>query len=203
MRSLAATASCRNFLDVLLLQIVHRQIFFARRLRHLQPENLFAAIVAAAEPPAERLFDKRRDRADPLQNMHARPRDADRAAAVIECVLAIDQHALDAVARQHQRRGHADRAGAHDQYRVPCRGAVEFGNARRREPRIVEIERIQRSLAGRSHVALRLFLAVEKSLHQPLRLAGQEGLSEHADAEIDRLRQRQFLPLAQQRLLRA
>jgi hypothetical protein len=164
----------QEFLDVLLLQIVHRQIFFAGRLRHLQPKNLFAAIVAAAESPAERLFDKRRDRADPFQNMHAGTCDADRAAAVIEGVLAIDQHAPDAVARQHQRRGHADRPGAHDQYRMPCRRAVEFGNAARRESGIVEIERFQRSLAGRSHASHPLFLAVEKSLHQPLRLAGQE-----------------------------
>ena len=59
------------------------------------------------------------------------------------------------------------------------------------------------SLAGGSHAFLRLFLAVEETLHQPLRLAGQEGLPEHADAEIDGLGQRQFLPLAHQRLLRA
>ena len=172
----------QEFFDVLLLQIVHRQVFFARRLRHLQTENLFAAIVAAAEPPAERLFDERRNCADPLQNVHAGTRDADRAAAVIKCVLAIDQHAPDAVTRQHQRRRHADRPGAHDQYRVPCRGAVKFGNAPRRKPRIVEIERFQHSLAGRSHASLRLFLAVEKSLHQPLRLTGQERLSKYADA---------------------
>src|SRR5215207_6512555 len=86
---------------------------------------------------------------------------------------------------------------------MPCRDAVKLGDASRRKPRIVEVERIQRSLAGRSHASLRLFLAVEESLHQPLRLAGQERLPEYADAEIDRFRQRQFLPLAKQRLLRA
>src|SRR5882757_11265214 len=42
---------------------------------------------------------------------------------------------------------------------------------------------------------------VEKFLHHPLRLAGQEGLSEYADAEVDGFRQRQFFPLPQQRLL--
>src|SRR5882762_4265912 len=44
---------------------------------------------------------------------------------------------------------------------------------------------------------------VEKALHHPLRLAGQEGFSEHADAEIDGFGQRQFLPLMQQCLLRS
>src|ERR1700722_6580367 len=46
-------------------------------------------------------------------------------------------------------------------------------------------------------------LPLDKSLHQPLRLAGQEGLPEHADAEVDRLLQRQFLPLPEQGFLRA
>ena len=173
----------QEFLDVLLLQIVHRQIFLVWRMRHFEPEDLLAAVVAAAQPPAERLFEERRDRADPFQDVHARARDADGAAAVVESVLAIDQHAPDAVARQHQRRGHADRAGADDHDGMPCRGAVELGHAPRREVRIVEVERIERALAGRSHASLRLFLPVEKSLHQPLRLAGQEGLSEHADAQ--------------------
>ena len=68
---------------------------------------------------------------------------------------------------------------------MPCCDAVKFGDTPRSEPRVVEIERFQRSLAGRSHVSLRLFLAVEKPLHQPLRLAGQEGLSEYADAQVD------------------
>ena len=37
---------------------------------------------------------------------------------------------------------------------------------------------------------LLLPLAIDKSLHQPLRLAGQERLPEYADAEIDGLLQR-------------
>ena len=171
-------------------------------MRHLEAKDLLAAVVAAAEAPAERLFEERRDRADPFQDVHARPRDADGAAAVVEGVLAIDQHAADAVSRQHQRRGHADRAGADDDDGMPCRRAVKLGHVPRRKDRIIEIKRIQRTLAGRSHAFLRLSLPVEKSLHQPLRLAGQERLPEHADAEIDGFRQRQLLPLPQQRLLR-
>ena len=193
----------QELLDILLLQIVHRQIFFAPRLRHLQPEDLLAAVVAAAEPPAERLFEERRDRADSLQDMHARPRDAERAAAVIEGVLAIDQHAPDAVARQHQRRRHPDRPGAHDQDGVSCRGAVKLGDAPGRKARIVEVERIQRSLAGRSHAFLRLSLAVEKSLHQPLRLAGQETTARILGDQVDGLVSGSSSHLRQQRLLRA
>ena len=127
-----------------------------------------------------------------------------RAAAVVEGVLAIDQHAPDAVARQHQRRGHADRAGADDQRRgaLPWRrrargrAAPQSADSRSRANPAVPCRQV-------SCAALRLSLAVEKSLHQPLRLAGQEGLPEHADAEVDGLRQRQFFPLPQQRLLRA
>ncbi len=40
-------------LDILLLQIVHRQIFFVRRMRHLQPKDLLAAVIAAAVAPAQ------------------------------------------------------------------------------------------------------------------------------------------------------
>ena len=125
-------------LDILLLQIVHRQVFFARGMRHLEPEDLFAAVVAAAEAPAQRLVEERRDRPDPLQDMHARPRDAERAAAVVKGILAVEQHAADSVARQHQCRGHADRAGADDHDRVPRRDAVQFGDMPRREVRIVK-----------------------------------------------------------------
>ena len=46
-----------------------------------------------------------------------------------------------------------------------------------------------------------LFAPVEKSLHVLLRLAGEIGLPEGLDADIDRLRQRQVFPLSQQRLL--
>ena len=102
-------------------------------MRHLEPEDLLAAIIAAAEPPAQRLVEERRDRPDPLQDVHARPRDAERPAAVIKSVLAIEQHAADAVARQHQRRGHADRAGADDHDRMPRRAAVQLGDMPRRE----------------------------------------------------------------------
>ena len=115
--------------DVLLLQIVHRQIFFALGMRHLEPKNLLAAVVAAAKAPAERLFEEGRDRADPLQDMHARPCDADGAAAVIKGVLAVDQHGANAMARQRQRRGHADRSRADDHDGVPRGRAVKFGRA--------------------------------------------------------------------------
>ena len=46
-------------------------------------------------------------------------------------------------------------------------------------------------------------LPVMKPCISSARLIGQERFPEHADAEIDRLRQRQFLPLPQQRFLRA
>ena len=74
----------KKLLDILLLKIVHRQIFFARWMRHLEPEDLLAAVVTAAEAPAQRLLDEGRDRPDPFQNMHARPRDADGPAAIVE-----------------------------------------------------------------------------------------------------------------------
>src|SRR5450759_884589 len=46
-------------------------------------------------------------------------------------------------------------------------------------------------------------LPVDKCLHQPLRLAGQERLPEYADAEVDGFLQRQLLPLPEQGFLRA
>ena len=51
--------------------------FSLARMRHLEPKDLFAAVVAAAEAPAERFFEEGRDGPDPLQDVHARPRDAD------------------------------------------------------------------------------------------------------------------------------
>ena len=114
-------------LDILLLQVVHRQVFFARRMWHLEPEDLFATKIAAAKAPAECLVDEGGDHSDPLQDMHARPRDAQRAAAVVKGVLAVEQHAADSVARQYQCRSHADRAGADDRDRMPRRCAVQFG----------------------------------------------------------------------------
>ena len=147
----------QELLDILLLKIVHRQVFFAGRIRHLQPEDLLAAVVAAAEAPAQRLFDEGRDRSNPLQNMHARPREADGAATIIERVLAIDEHASNSVPCQNQRSRHADRAGADNHDRVPYRDAIELGDMSRRKIRIVEIERIERPFAGGSHAFPFLF----------------------------------------------
>src|SRR4029450_6065769 len=48
-----------------------------------------------------------------------------------------------------------------------------------------------------------LALAVEEALHHALRLASQERLAELADAEIDGLGERQFLPMAAQLFLGA
>ena len=158
------------FLDVLLLQIVHRQVFFALGMRHLEAEDLCTAVVAAPKTPAERFCEEGPDRADPLKNVHARPRNADGAAAVIKGVLAVEQHGLDAVARQRQRRRHADGAGADDHDRMSCSLAVAFRRIADREDRVIEVEGFERAFAGGAH-ARPLFLAVEKTLHQPLRLA--------------------------------
>src|SRR5262249_46285144 len=124
---------------------------------------------------------------------HARPRDTDGAAAVVEGLLAIEQDRADAMARQRECRRHADRAGAGYDDRVARALALALGRVSDREDRIVEIEGAGGALAGRSHAAP-LARAVEEAAHHPLRLAGQEGLAECADAEIDGFAQRQFLP---------
>src|SRR6202008_551195 len=56
---------------------------------------------------------------------------------------------------------------------------------------------------GLTNIARLLPLPIDECLHQALGLVGEERLSEHADAQIHRFLQRQFLPLAQQHLLRA
>src|SRR5205085_562787 len=61
----------QKLLDILLLKVVHGQVLFAAWVRHLEPEDFLAAVVAAAKSPAERLLDEWRDSSDPLQNMHA------------------------------------------------------------------------------------------------------------------------------------
>ena len=59
------------------------------------------------------------------------------------------------------------------------------------------------AFAGHDGFFYPLPLAIDKSLHQPLRLAGQEGLPEYADAQLDGFLQRQVFPLAEQGFLRA
>src|SRR6516164_6698000 len=49
----------------------------------------------------------------------------------------------------------------------------------------------------------RLSFAIDKTLHQSRRFIRQVRPAEHADAQIDRFRQRQLLPLAEQSFLRA
>src|SRR5271155_3022244 len=53
-------------------------------------------------------------------------------------------------------------------------------------------------LAARNQWPCPLPVAVDKALHQPLRLTGQERSPEHTDAEVDRFLQRQFFPLPDQ-----
>ena len=149
----------QKLLDILLLKVVHRQVFFTAGMRHLQPEDFLAAVVTAAEPPAERLFDEWRDSPDPLQNMHAWPRDADRPAAIVQRVLAVDEHGSHPVPCQNQSRGHADRAGSDDNGSVPSHNAIELRNMACWKARIMEIERIQRPFACRSHSFPRFVLA--------------------------------------------
>src|SRR6516164_5222129 len=48
-----------------------------------------------------------------------------------------------------------------------------------------------------------LSFALDKPLHQPLWFIREVRSGEHADAQIDRFRQRQLLPLAEQGFLRA
>jgi hypothetical protein len=61
----------QELLGVLLLQVVHRLVFFADGMRHFEPEDLRRAEVAAPMPPGQRLGEEGLDRADPLQDPHA------------------------------------------------------------------------------------------------------------------------------------
>ena len=140
-------------LDVLLLQVVHRQVLLMVAVRHLQPEDALPAVEALAVPPAQRLGEERLDRADPLQDLQAGAGEADRTAAVVEGFLAVEKDARDAVARQRQRRRHADRSGAGDRNGVAGRVAALLGHRAGGEHRVVEVQRVEGTLAGRSHEA--------------------------------------------------
>ena len=148
---LARDGVVEELLDVLLLQVVHRQVLFAGRVRHLQAIDLRAAVVAAAMRPAERLVDKGFHRAGALENVHARARDANRPAAVVERVLALEQHAGHAVARKDQRRRHADGAGADDHDAMLRARPVQFRDVLGSETRVAEVQRIEWASAGGSH----------------------------------------------------
>src|ERR1700741_3375772 len=63
--------------------------------------------------------------------------------------------------------------------------------------------RMTLALCGPIRRAEWLPLPVHETLHEPRRFLCEEGLSEHADAEIDGFRQRQLFPLPQERFLRA
>ena len=138
----------QEFLDILLLQIIHRAVSFLVAVAHEEFQDLFAAEKAAPGMPGKGLAKERCLDAQHLHGHKAGAGDADGARTVIESVLVIDNDRGLAMMRQRQRRDHADRAGPDNGHRRGCRQP----RARwRGEDRIVEIERVPPPLAMRFH----------------------------------------------------
>jgi hypothetical protein len=124
-------------LDVVLRQVDHRRQGLARIGGHLEAEHLVGPVEAAADRPRQALGQEARQRAEPLDDLQAAARHADRAAAHAHRVVGLQQHAAHAVVGQSQRQRHADRAGAGDDHRMPAGLAAAF--ERRRAGRVARV----------------------------------------------------------------
>jgi hypothetical protein len=72
------------FLDVLLLEIVHRPEFFRWPVRHSEFKDLPAAVETASRGPAQCLCQERFECTEAFKDMEALAGNADRPAAVVE-----------------------------------------------------------------------------------------------------------------------
>ena len=138
----------QEFLDILLLDIIHRAVPLGGAVGHEEFQDLPPAEEAAPRRPGKRFVQERVQHIQQLQRGEAGPRDADGARAVIEGVLGIDDDRGLPVPGQRQRRDHADRSGPDDRDGRAHRQPVA---CRRLELRIVEIERFPPPLAMRFH----------------------------------------------------
>jgi hypothetical protein len=101
-------------LQVLLLQVDHREEAVVRIVRCLHAVHALAAVERIAKAPGQAVGRDGRVHADLLQDFHGAAREDDGAAALGDLQLGFEQHAGHAQARQLQRGKQADRAGADD-----------------------------------------------------------------------------------------
>src|SRR5690606_30135118 len=108
-------------------------------------------VIAATPRPAQRLALEACGDTELLQRLKAVSGNADRAAAVVQRVLFIQQNTADAAAGEFDGGGKAYRPGADHGYPVERRLSIHFCRTRELVSRITEVEGIELSPSCRSH----------------------------------------------------